>query len=60
MLAAAGGHTETVRALLDGGANPNLRNKKRERAHMLVNGDNEILTLLENHKAGKKWLFGLF
>jgi cytohesin len=60
MLAAAGKHTETVRALLEAGANPNLRNKKREQAHMLVSGHEEIAKLLEQHRAHRKWSLGLF
>jgi ankyrin repeat protein len=58
ILASANGHTETVRALLHNRANPHIRNKKREQAHTLVSGDQELLDLLEQHRAKKKYLYG--
>jgi ankyrin repeat protein len=51
-----------VRALLDGGADPDIRNDKMEQARQLAvaAGRDDLVELLESHHAPGKRLFGLF
>ena len=61
MLAARGGHHETVRVLLEKGADPRVLNHKREQAHMMAAADREDLNkLFQGHQSSWTWLKKLF
>ena len=52
MMAAAHGHASVVNALLDGGADIDIKNKNRERATSLAKaaGHKKIVAILEHRK----------
>ena len=58
LIAAKRKFPETVKILLTHGANPNLRNKKKENVRMLAekNDQTEILGLLDHYAPRAKWL----
>ena len=56
ILAASTGHSDTVHALLAGGADPNLRNRKREQAvDLLPNSSTELKTALQEKMKANRW-----
>jgi ankyrin repeat protein len=62
MLAAVQGSEATVRILLNAGAEPRLRNNKREQARNLAEaaGNARVMLLLDQHASGNKWTPGWF
>jgi ankyrin repeat protein len=56
------GHAAAIQALLDAGADSDLRNKKRETALSLArnSGRKDLLDLLEQHRAKHSKTFGIF
>jgi len=48
--------------LLDGGADPDIRNNKKEHARQLAaaTGRDDLIQLLESHRSPGKRLFGIF
>ena len=62
MLAAIQGSEDTVRILLNAGADARLRNSKREQARDLAEaaGNARVLLLLDQHKPDNKWTSGWF
>ena len=62
MVAAAAGHAEIVKLLLDGNADAALLNKRREDARRLAEfgGHQEVVNTIEDYRATHRWKFGLF
>ncbi len=61
IMAARSGSYETLEILLQKGANPRIRNNKREKPHSVVDAKNtRLFALLKEYEASRSWLQDIF